>query len=583
MRGLETLLRASTLVSLGCVGFYGGCTKIEGGRDGDPQSGKAQLSELKSSEGELSPPFAATTLAYKTDVPLLVSSFALTPVAPAGSIITINGSVVVSGKPSNPIDLDLGDNAVTVQVRPDDETADTAKTQTYTVTVRRAATLSFVKASNPGESDIYGAAISVNEDILVVGAQNERSATMGIDPESNDGALNSGAAYVYQRTEKGWKQQAFLKASNTEAGDVFGERVSVDKDTIVVGAPLEDSASVDAMGNPTGDLVDSGAAYVFVRENGKWRQQAMLKASDAEESAFFGVGAAISGDTLAVAARVKDNGASVDVGAVYVFVRNAGKWTERKKLLPSNPDAYDFFGHSLAISGNTIVVGSLDDSAAAGVGADQSNNDAPISGAAYVFVGGGDTWTQQAYLKASNPSKDDRFGNVAISGDTIVVGAWKEDSSGSGVDGEQNDRATDSGAAYVFTRMGTTWREEAYLKPLNTGAGDQFGYAVSISGDVIVVGANFESGAASGVNGIISDGLSESGAAYVFVRRNSVWSQLAYLKATNPGAGDWFGTSVAISGRTIAVGAYREDSGTSGVDNTPNELALDSGAAYVFR
>ena len=197
-----------------------------------------------------------------------------------------------------------------------------------------------------------------------------------------------------------------------------------------------------------------------------------------------------------------------------------------------------------------------------------------------------DPIVQQAYVKASNTGADDFFGLVvAVSGDTVVVGAWAEDSNATGVNGNQADNSqVFSGAAYVFVRSGGTWTQEAYLKASNTGAGDQFGYSVAVSGDTVVVGAWAERSNATGVSGNQADNTAAtSGAAYVFVRSGATWTQQAYLKASNTGAGDQFGQSVAVSGDTVVAGATGEDSNATGVDgNQADNSASFSGAAYVF-
>ncbi|MCA8962804.1 MAG: FG-GAP repeat protein, partial [Planctomycetes bacterium] len=231
-------------------------------------------------------------------------------------------------------------------------------------------------------------------------------------------------------------------------------------------------------------------------------------------------------------------------------------------LKASNTQAQDIFGNQVAISGDTVVVAApTEDSGATGVNGDQTFDSASGSGAAYVFVRTGPVWSQQAYLKASNTSPDDLFGiSLGISGDTIVVGASLESSSSTGVDGNQsNSGATGSGAAYVFVRAGGTWSQQAFLKASNTDAGDHFGDSVAVSGDTIVVGAYSESSDAVGVNGIeTSNSADEAGAAYVFVRQGTSWSQEAYLKASNTEAFDQFGKAVGVSGDTIAVGAILE-------------------------
>ncbi|HKQ48401.1 MAG TPA: thrombospondin type 3 repeat-containing protein [Phycisphaerae bacterium] len=393
-------------------------------------------------------------------------------------------------------------------------------------------------------------------------------------------------------------QQAYLKASNTGADDEFGYSVAVSGDTMVVGAPQEASNATGVNGNQGDNSApDAGAAYIFVRNGGIWSQQAYLKASNTQEGDVFGFSVAASGDTVVVGADNEDSSATgvngnqadnsaLNSGAAYVFVRNAGVWSQQAYLKASNTGAGDQF-FSVAVSGDTVVVGAwLEDSSATGVNGNQADNSASASGAAYVFVRGGGVWSQQAYLKASNTGADDQFGySVAASGDTLVVGAIWEDSGATGMNGNQADNsAADAGAAYVFVRSGGIWNQQAYLKASNTGAGDVFGASAAASGDMVVVGAAFEASNATGVNGNQADNSAlNAGAAYVFVRSGGVWSQQVYLKASNTGVDDWFGISVAASGDTVVAAAYFEDSSATGVGgNQADNSAVDSGAAYVF-
>jgi hypothetical protein len=327
-------------------------------------------------------------------------------------------------------------------------------------------------------------------------------------------------------------------------------------------------------------------------------QQAFLKASNPDFDDRFGVSVAVSGDTVVVGANGErsdatgvngdqNNENAPQSGAAYVFVRNGVTWTQQAYLKASNTETMDGFGISVAISGDTVVVGAYgEDSDANGVNGDQSDNSASASGAAYVFVRNGTTWSQQAYLKASNSNVIDQFGvSVGVSGNTAVIGAYAEASKTTGVNGDQTDNsAAFAGAAYVFVRNGTTWSQQAYLKASNTDAGDYFGTSVAISGDTVAVGAPFEASNADSVNGDQADNsASQAGAGYVFVRSGTVWSQQAYLKASNSDAGDFFGFSAALSGDTAVLGAYQEASIASGVngDQTDNSRP-SSGAAYVF-
>ena len=204
----------------------------------------------------------------------------------------------------------------------------------------------------------------------------------------------------------------------------------------------------------------------------------------------------------------------------------------------------------------------------------------------YVFTLNGTVWSQQAYIKASNTGGGDEFGrSVAISDNTLVVGAHLEDSNATGINGDQdNFLANDSGAVYVFIRSGTVWSQQAYIKASNTDGGDEFGQSVAISGNTLVVGAHLEDSNATGINGDQDNFLAnDSGAVYVFIRSGTVWSQQAYIKASNTGGGDQFGGTVTISGNTLVVGAIGEDSNATGINGDQgNNSALDSGAVYVW-
>ena len=222
---------------------------------------------------------------------------------------------------------------------------------------------------------------------------------------------------------------------------------------------------------------------------------------------------------------------------------------------------------------------------------------APDSGAVYVYARTGITWSQHAYVKASNTGINDSFGwSLALSGDgnTLAVAARQEDSSSTGINSTPNESAPNSGAVYVYTRSGITWSLQAYVKASNTETNDFFGFSVALSadGDTLAVGASLEDSAETGVirgapdetatpNGLNSG---NSGTVYVYARNAGTWSQQAYVKASNIGANDYFGNSVALSadGSTLAVGAFGEDGSSSSVNSVPNESALDAGAVYLY-
>ena len=396
-----------------------------------------------------------------------------------------------------------------------------------------------------------------------------------------------------------WVQQASLKASNPGADDLFGVSVAIAGDTIVVGARYEDSCDDGSITNP-GDnaCTNAGAAYAFTRSGTTWSQQASLKASDSGAADNFGGSVAIAGDTIVVGATGEascddgsitnpgDNACS-NAGAAYVFTRSGTTWSQQASLKASNSGVNDFFGESVAIAGDTIVVGafyeaSCDDGSITNPGDDGC----AYAGAAYVFTRSGTTWSPQASLKASNSGADDFFGySVAIAGDTIVVGARDEASCDDGsITNPGDDACTYAGAAYVFTRSGTTWSPQASLKASNSGTDDEFGSSVAIAGDTIVVGARSEASCDDGsITNPGDNDCTYAGAAYVFTRSGSSWSQQASLKASNSGGYDFFGGSVAIAGDTVVIGATGEASCDDGsITNPGDDGCAYAGAAYLF-
>ena len=299
----------------------------------------------------------------------------------------------------------------------------------------------------------------------------------------------------------------------------------------------DDTAVIGAIGDNTNGI-SSGSAYVFVRSGNTWTQQAKLTASDATEYDQFGWSVAVSGDT-AVIGSFRGIDAGTDSGAVYVFVRSGNTWTEQTKLSASDDSAGDWFGYSVAVSGDTAVVGA---NFGDGMTAD--------SGAAYVFVRSGNTWSEQVKLTASDSAEYDQFGySVAISEDTVVIGAYVD-----------NDKGLQSGSAYVFLRSGSTWTEQAKLTASDGAAGDYFGYSVAVSGDTVVIGAYKD-----------DDKGRDSGSAYVFLRSGGIWVEQAKLIASDGNSSDNFGYSVAVSGDTTVIGAWLGEG-----------LRPGTGTAYVF-
>ncbi len=474
--------------------------------------------------------------------------------------------------------------------------------------------IGYVKASNTEAEDRFGGALALSGDgnTLAVGADWEDSNVTGINGNQSDNtADNSGAVYVFTRSGSSWSQQAYLKASNTDADDRFGSALALSSDgnTLSVAAIGEDSNAVGIGGNQSDNTASwSGAVYLFTRTGNSWSQQAYLKASNTEASDSFGRAVALSsdGNTLAVGANGEnsnavgidgdqsDNTASVS-GAVYLFTRTGSSWSQQAYLKASNTGADDHFGTAVALSsdGNTLGVGATGErSNAVGIGGNQSDNTASWSGAVYLFIRSDSSWSQQAYVKASNTEAGDFFGTaLALSGDgnTLAVGAFFEDNNVVGIGGNQLDNtASASGAVYLFIRSGSSWSQQAYVKASNTDAWDQFGIALALSsdGNTLVVGAHGEESNAVGIGGNQSENMaSVSGAVYLFIRSGGSWSQQVYLKASNADAWERFGYALALSsdGDILAVGADWEASNAVGIggdqfDNTADE----SGAVYLY-
>ena len=472
----------------------------------------------------------------------------------------------------------------------------------------------YFKAGNPEEEDHFGQSVSLSADgeTLAVGAPWEDSNASEVDGDTTDNsAVDSGAVYVFAREDGAWRQQAYLKASNSRTGDYFGIAVSLSDDgnTLAVGARFEDSAATGINDFATNlSALNSGAAYLFGRRRGEWSQQAYIKASNTGATDQFGAAISISGDgrSLAVGASAESsvaegvNGEQSDnsspsSGAVYVFRRDDAGWGQDAYIKASNTSVSDAFGHSVDFSrdGGTLVVGArFESSAATGINGDQENFSGTESGAVYVFVRDNGVWNQQAYVKASNTGIDDQFGistSLSADGDTLAVGAQWEDSAAVGIDGDQSNNALqNAGAVYLFSRESGVWEQRAYLKPNNSDISDIFGFKVSLSSDArtLAVAAHFEDSNAIGINGDHgNNSLAAAGAVTIFKMSDSVWRQHAYVKASNPDAVDLFGHALSLSGdgNTLAVGARNEASNSSGInDDQSDNSAPESGAVYIY-
>jgi hypothetical protein len=483
----------------------------------------------------------------------------------------------------------------------------------------------YIKASNPSERAQFGDAIALSGDgnTLAVGARAESSAAAGINGNQTDAsAFSSGAVYVFARAGDRWVQQAYLKASNPGINDQFGHLValSADGNILAVSAPFEDSRATGVDGDQADNsLEQSGAIYVFARRGAVWFQQAYLKASnpgEAEDGDQFGFSLALSDDgtTLAAGAISEDsadariNGNQADntannAGAVYVFARTGSRWSQQayvKSSSPNGADANDLFGYSVGLSadGNTLAVGAYDEAGSSNIINGPEDNNAPGTGAVFVFTRSGASWSRQAYLKASTQDRADSLGAwVAISddGNTVAAGAPDEDSLTTGINTVETGHSgrigtlddISVGAAYVFIRSGTKWFQQASFKASNSGIEDWFGVRLALSGDgnTLAVSAPNEDGAAKGINGRQDDNSAgEAGALYLFTRAGATWTFQSYVKGSNTEAFDEFSSGVALSRNgALAVGARSEDSGARGANGNGNDNSVTgSGAVYLF-
>ena len=318
-----------------------------------------------------------------------------------------------------------------------------------------------------------------------------------------------GSVYIFIRINNIWRQQHRIFAPTSEDRSCFGWSVSVSGDTALIGVPAQDS-----VGSP-------GYVYVFTRTDSRWTQQAKLFALDGEEWDFFGLSVSLDGDTALIGAYGDDDNGNWS-GSAYVFTRTGTTWTQQAKLLASDGVDYDMFGASVSLDGDTALIG------APGDGYQRVG-----PGSTYVFTRSGTAWTQQAKLFDLNGAQADQFGvSVSLDGDTALIGAQQYENYHDG-----------TGLAYVFTRSGTTWTQQAKLLAADGESGDRFGYSVALSGDTALIGA-------------VWDWHGDyPGSAYVFTRSGTIWVQQQKLQVSGK-LGDCFGISVALDGDTALITAY---------------------------
>ena len=333
--------------------------------------------------------------------------------------------------------------------------------------------------------------------------------TFSITFSATDGTNAVTAASAFTLTfETDWStatQQQELIASDAAAGDNFGSSAAIDGDTAVFGAFLEGTG---------------GSAYVFTRSGTTWTQQAKLTGSTVVSGDEFGYSVAISGDTIVVGARAESSSDDAYNGDAYVFTRSGTTWSQQAKFSDTLSSGNSHFGYSVDIDGNTIVVGAPMD----------SPGTSDHRGRCHIYTRSGTSWSLQQSLASSTGDDYAYFGaDVAIDGDTVVVGSSVEDSSGN----------NNCGAAYIFTRSGTSWSQQERFAP-TTATNAFFGNAVDISGDTAIIGAYGESNTGYGV-------------VRIYTRSGTSWS-LEQTLLSRTGTNEMFGMPVDIEDDVCVIG-----------------------------
>lgn len=378
-------------------------------------------------------------------------------------------------------------------------------------------------AEDSGSDNWFGRSIALNGDTAIIGAVNE--------------------AHVFTASTGNWSQQAKLTAPPKDNADSFGESVGLDGATALVGAPNDNDES--QIEQQLADLGykghDAGSAYAFTYSDDEWACQTQLTAPDGDRDRGdrFGSSVAIDDNTALIGADAGGGpGGSNKTGAAYVFTHTNGDWTRNTKLTPSDENA-EFFGWSVALDGDTAIIGARMSDLA--------------TGSAYAFTCSDGSWAQEAKLTADDGDSVDRFGwSVDVDGDTAIIGAERdEDPNGEG-----------AGSAYVFTCANGDWTQEAKLAADDGDAQDSFGSSAAIDGDTIFVGANGD----EDPNG------DNAGAAYVFTRAGGEWVQQTKLAADNGDSFDNFGESIALENRTALIGAAGNE----------DPLGYAAGSTYVY-
>jgi len=376
-----------------------------------------------------------------------------------------------------------------------------------------------------------------------------------------------------------WVMKQEINNPTPAGGDWFGSSISLYENTLVAGAKRDDTGATNTgsvyvytrtgsawalqqtINNPTPDadewfgssislygntlvvgapndtVEDTGSCYVYTRMGLTWTIQQTITNPSPEASDWFGDSVSLYQDTLVVSASYDDTGA-YNAGSVYVYTRTGGIWTPQQTINNPTPDAHDWFGDSISLFQDTLAIGVMRD----------TPND-QHTGSCCVYIRTGGVWTLQQTINNPTPEGYDSFGDsVSLFQDTLAIGAWGDET------GEE-----DAGSCYVYIRMGSTWTLQQTINNPTPGYADDFGISISLHQDTLVVGAYNDSTGADG-----------AGSCYVYTRTGGVWTLQQTINNPTPAVNDNFGYPVSLYGNTLAVGG-------------PNDVgAAGAGSVYVY-
>ena len=310
--------------------------------------------------------------------------------------------------------------------------------------------------------------------------------------------------------------------------DNFGKEISMYGDTLVVGAHWDDTGATNA-----------GSVYVYVRSGTTWSLQQTINNPSPTSEDWFGISVSIYGDTLVVGANLDETGGGINTGSVYIYTRSGTTWSLQQTISNPTPVDADYFGGSVSLYGDTLVVGTSSD-----------DTGATDAGSVYVYTRSGTTWSLQQTINNPSPVASDYFGNsVSLYGDTLVAAASQDDTG-----------ASNAGSVYVYVRSGVTWSLQQTINNPTPVVDDIFGVSICIYDDTLVIGASQD-----------DTGATNAGSVYVYTRFGSTWSLQETISSLTPVASDLFGHSVTLYSDTLVVGAYQDDTG-----------AGNTGSVYVY-